>query len=126
MEYGAIDLHKKESQIRIVTESGDTFDRRIATTRDRFTSVFEWEAADADSTDSRHWTINGCPIPRTSPIVVRANRRYRWILDNQSADGHLIHLQYCEVSSSATAFTTATRTSFIRRGAIPVAVFPHQ
>jgi hypothetical protein len=39
MEYGAIDLHKKESQIRIVTESGETVDRRIATTRDRFTAV---------------------------------------------------------------------------------------
>jgi hypothetical protein len=41
MEYGAIDLHKKESQIRIVTESGETLDQRIATTRDRFTAVFE-------------------------------------------------------------------------------------
>ena len=40
MEYGAIDLHKKESQIRIVTESGETLDRRIAaTTRDRFGHV---------------------------------------------------------------------------------------
>ena len=41
MEYGAIDLHKKESQIRIVTESGETFDRRIATTRERFTALFQ-------------------------------------------------------------------------------------
>ena len=41
MEYGAIDLHKKESQIRIVTEGGEVVDRRIATTRDRFTAVFE-------------------------------------------------------------------------------------
>ena len=40
MEYGAIDLHKKESQIRIVTERGETFDRRIATTRERFTALF--------------------------------------------------------------------------------------
>jgi len=32
MEYGAIDLHKKESQIRIVTEEGAVIDRRIATT----------------------------------------------------------------------------------------------
>jgi transposase len=40
MEYGAIDLHKKESQIRIVTESGERLDRRIATTCDRFTTVF--------------------------------------------------------------------------------------
>ena len=40
MEYGAIDLHKNESQIRIVTESGETVDRRITTTRDRFTALF--------------------------------------------------------------------------------------
>jgi hypothetical protein len=40
MEYGAIDLHKKESQIRIVTENGEIVDRRIATTRERLTAVF--------------------------------------------------------------------------------------
>ena len=40
MEYGAIDLHKKESQIRIVTEGGEIIDRRIATTRERLTAVF--------------------------------------------------------------------------------------
>src|SRR5579864_8816367 len=40
MEYGAIDLHKKESQIRIVTEEGEVIDRRIATTRDRFSTIF--------------------------------------------------------------------------------------
>ncbi len=40
MEYGAIDLHKKESQIRILREGGEIIDRRIATTRDRSTAVF--------------------------------------------------------------------------------------
>ena len=40
MDYGAIDLHKKESQIRIVTEAGEVIDRRITTTRERFGSVF--------------------------------------------------------------------------------------
>jgi hypothetical protein len=39
MEYGAIDLHKKESQIRILTEDGEIVDRRIVTTRERLTSV---------------------------------------------------------------------------------------
>ena len=34
MEYGAIDLHKKESQVRIITEGGEVIDRRIATTRE--------------------------------------------------------------------------------------------
>jgi hypothetical protein len=34
MEYGAIDLHKKESQVRIITETGEVLDRRIPTTRE--------------------------------------------------------------------------------------------
>jgi FtsP/CotA-like multicopper oxidase with cupredoxin domain len=42
--------------------------------------------------DGRHWTINGKSYPKTDPIVVRANRRYRWLLDNQSADAHPFHL----------------------------------
>ena len=41
MEYGAIDLHTKESQIRIVTSDGRVvLDQRIATRRDRFTWLF--------------------------------------------------------------------------------------
>jgi len=40
MEYGAIDLHKKESQVRILTESGEVIDQRIRTTRDRLTALF--------------------------------------------------------------------------------------
>jgi len=40
MEYGAIDLHKNESQVRIVTDSGEIIDRRVATTRDRFARMF--------------------------------------------------------------------------------------
>jgi FtsP/CotA-like multicopper oxidase with cupredoxin domain len=41
---------------------------------------------------THHWTINGKPFPKTSPIVVKANRRYRLIFDNQSADPHPVHL----------------------------------
>ena len=40
MEYGAIDLHQKESQVRIVTETGEVLGRRIPTTRGRFTAMF--------------------------------------------------------------------------------------
>ena len=40
MEYGAIDLHKKESQIRILAETGEVIDRRILTTRDRLTAIW--------------------------------------------------------------------------------------
>jgi len=41
MEYGAIDLHTKESEIRIIDEDGTVrFERRMATTRERLTAVF--------------------------------------------------------------------------------------
>ena len=40
MEYGAIDLHKRESQVRIITGDGEVLDRRILTTRDRLTVIF--------------------------------------------------------------------------------------
>src|SRR5262249_14513981 len=40
MEYGAIDLHEKESQVRIITEGGEVIDRRIPTTRDHMTTLF--------------------------------------------------------------------------------------
>ena len=40
MEYGAIDLHKKESQIWIVMEGGEIVDRPIATTRRALDALF--------------------------------------------------------------------------------------
>jgi FtsP/CotA-like multicopper oxidase with cupredoxin domain len=42
--------------------------------------------------DGHHWTINGKSHPRTDPIVVQQGKRYRWRLDNQSAENHPIHL----------------------------------
>jgi FtsP/CotA-like multicopper oxidase with cupredoxin domain len=42
--------------------------------------------------DGHHWTINGKSYPKTSPIVVAPNKRYRWTLDNQSGEPHPIHL----------------------------------
>jgi FtsP/CotA-like multicopper oxidase with cupredoxin domain len=44
------------------------------------------------TTDGHRWTINGKSHPRTDDIVVAANGRYRWVLDNQSAHPHPIHL----------------------------------
>jgi transposase len=41
VDYGAIDLHKKESQVRIVTERGEVMDRRIRTTRPHLTAMFD-------------------------------------------------------------------------------------
>jgi FtsP/CotA-like multicopper oxidase with cupredoxin domain len=45
------------------------------------------------STPNGHrWTINGKSHPRTDDIRVETSRRYRWVLDNQSAHPHPIHL----------------------------------
>ena len=68
MEYGAIDLHKKESQIRIVAETGEVLDRRIATTRDRFTATF--------------W---GRPRMR---ILLEASTESEWVAQHLEALGH--------------------------------------
>ncbi len=39
-----------------------------------------------------NWTINGKSFPKTDPIRVRANNRYRLRFDNQSDEGHPVHL----------------------------------
>jgi FtsP/CotA-like multicopper oxidase with cupredoxin domain len=38
------------------------------------------------------WTINGKSFPKTDPIRVRANGRYRLRFDNQSDEAHPVHL----------------------------------
>ncbi len=42
--------------------------------------------------DGHHWMINGKSHPDADPILVKAHKRYRWLLDNQSADPHPVHL----------------------------------
>ena len=39
-----------------------------------------------------NWTINGKMFPKTDPILVHANRRYRLIFDNRSDEAHPLHL----------------------------------
>jgi len=68
MEYGAIDLHKKESQIRIVTEGGAVVDRRIATTCERFAALFR-----------------GRPPMR---ILVEASTESEWVAQHLATLGH--------------------------------------
>jgi FtsP/CotA-like multicopper oxidase with cupredoxin domain len=38
------------------------------------------------------WAINGKEFPKTDPIRVRANRRYRLQFDNRSNEAHPLHL----------------------------------
>jgi transposase len=68
MEYGAIDLHKKESQIRFVLECGEIIDRRIATTRDRLTATF-WGR-------------------RRMRILLEASTESEWVAQHLEALGH--------------------------------------
>jgi transposase len=68
MEYGAIDLHKKESQVRILTESGEVIDQRIRTTRDRLTALF--------------W---GRPHAR---ILIEASTESEWVAQHLETLGH--------------------------------------
>jgi transposase len=68
MDYGAIDLHKKESQIRIVTTGGQVVDQRIATTRDRLAFVF-----------------GGRPRMR---ILLEASTESEWVAQHLEVMGH--------------------------------------
>jgi FtsP/CotA-like multicopper oxidase with cupredoxin domain len=38
------------------------------------------------------WTINGKSFPKTDPIRVKANGRYRLLFDNRSNEAHPVHL----------------------------------
>lgn len=39
-----------------------------------------------------HWTVNGKEFPKTDPIRVKQNQRYRLVFDNQSDEAHPLHL----------------------------------
>ena len=68
MEYGAIDLHKTQSQIRIIDKTGEVIDQRIPTTRDRLTTVF--------------W---GRPRMR---ILIEASTESEWVAQHLEELGH--------------------------------------
>ena len=68
MEYGAIDLHKTQSQIRIIAKTGQVIDQRIPTTRDRLTAVF--------------W---GRPRMR---ILIEASTESEWVAQHLEELGH--------------------------------------
>jgi transposase len=68
MEYGAIDLHKKESQVRLVTNDGEIVDRRITTTRQGFDRVF-WGR-------------------RPMRVLVEASTESEWVAQHLEGLGH--------------------------------------
>src|SRR5262249_48699528 len=92
MEYGAIDLHKKESQVRIITESGEVIDQRIRTTRDRLTALF--------------W---GRPHAR---ILIEASTESEWVAQHLETVGHELDVW----ASQPTRETGSARCRGARRG----------
>jgi FtsP/CotA-like multicopper oxidase with cupredoxin domain len=62
----------------------------VAEPAERIPLVFEKKFAGHRWVDK--WTINGKSFPKTDPIRVKANRRYRLVLDNRSDEAHPIHL----------------------------------
>ena len=42
--------------------------------------------------DFNHWTINGSQFEHSTPIQLRAGRRYRLAFHNQTDDTHPVHL----------------------------------
>lgn len=60
------------------------------TEAERVPLVFEKKFAGSRWMDK--WTINGKEFPKTDPIRVQANRRYRLIFDNRSDEAHPVHL----------------------------------
>lgn len=56
----------------------------------RIPLVFEKKFAGHNWVDK--WTINGKSFPKTDPIRVQANQRYRLAFDNRSDEAHPIHL----------------------------------
>ena len=80
MEYGAIDLHTKHSQIRIVTADGAVvFERRIVTRADQFAAVFGGrarmrillESVQKASGSPRAWKRSGTRRSLPIPIMRR-------------------------------------------------------
>ena len=68
MEHSAIDLHKRHSQIRIVTAAGEVIDRRVATQAEAFTQLF-----------------GGRPQTR---VLLEASTESEWVARHLEALGH--------------------------------------
>jgi FtsP/CotA-like multicopper oxidase with cupredoxin domain len=107
---GATDDHDRERGLGIVIEyAGQSGEPRWLATGDEpwdYTTfgkpeqtieqyepmplVFEKKFAGHHWVDK--WTINGKSFPKTDPIRVKANGRYRLVFDNRSNEAHPVHL----------------------------------
>ncbi|MGH7700140.1 MAG: IS110 family transposase, partial [Gemmatimonadales bacterium] len=68
MDTIGLDLHKRESQLCCLTEAGEVIERRIVTSRERFTAV-----------------LGGQPPAR---ILLEASTESEWVARHLEALGH--------------------------------------
>ncbi len=80
MEHIGIDVHKRESQICILTPEGEMIERRIQSTREKFTALFH------------HISID---LLRVSFLALKRNGEYQklcvWRLVHAVETGHLLN-----------------------------------
>jgi len=98
MEYVGIDLHKKESQICLLTETGEVMERRIRTEPQRFAEV-----------------LGGRPRAR---ILVEASTESEWVARCLEALGHEVVVADPNFASMYATLTRKVKTD--RRDARPL------
>ena len=120
MNNGAIDLHKKESQIRIMTEKGEMLDRRIVTTRERFSATCSWgrermrillEASTESEWVAQHLETLGHEVivadPNYAPMYAQRSRRMK--TDRRDVAAQTEACQLRDLWSGASKICATTR-----------------
>jgi hypothetical protein len=101
MEYVGIDLHKKESQICLLTETGEVIERRIRTESQRFAEV-----------------LGGRPRAR---ILVEASTESEWVARCLEALGHEVvvaHPNFAPMYATRTGRSRPRPRLFRYRGGV--------
>jgi FtsP/CotA-like multicopper oxidase with cupredoxin domain len=85
---------------------------------EEITLVFRKKFAGSRWVDN--WTVNGKSFPKTDPIRVRANGRYRLVFDNRSDENHPVHLHRhtFEIAKIAGAVTSGVFKDVVVVGAM--------
>ena len=137
MEHIGIDIHKRESQICILTPEGEIIERRIQSTRDRFTAVFAARARARvllEATTESEWvaqTLEACghevivADPNYAPMYperrrrVKTDRRDARMLAEACRVGPLVRRTGCPRNNARCAASSACGTCSCARGAGP-------
>ena len=122
MEHIGIDIHKRESQICILTPEGESIERRIQSTRDRFTAVFAARARARvllEATTESEWvaqTLEACghevivADPNYAPMYPERRRRVK----TDRRDARML-AEACRVGTSRPAHRVSAEQRQVRR-----------